>query len=523
MSSRRIVLRSPTPASDALGSKSSSPAGGLTQEEELELLLLLEAEERDRAAALAIQAEPLLGFVPRVSPHILRPDHLAPLAALFERVRRGERVRALVSVPAQHGKTTFILHVLAALLAADPTLPLAYITYAQDVADSKSHEARQIARTAGVDLAADRQNLAEWRTGSGGGCRFGGIGGPLTGSPARLVVVDDPFKNRVEAESPTIRERVHGWYTSVALTRLPEDGSAIVVHTRWHQDDLIGRLEREGGYEVINLPFVFNDAGEFDPEGGTHVLWPRQLLPDGKAVGWTLEGARARLAEVGPYDAASIYGGRPRPREGKMFREPARFTALDLDGARIVLAVDPAGSDSPQANHSVAVALAVRGHGIEQTADLVGLLRFQLRPEHAAPRLLAFQRRWGARLRIEGSRDGKEMARCLALIAPDLEVETLQAIGNKALRAEPVATAWNAGRVRVPADPNTISCAPEDLSEFVRVVTNFVGLADGEDDDVDALAHAWNASASGAPITRDAVKATVNALRSRPSPFRPRL
>lgn len=476
----------------------------------------------EKLRRLERRAESLIDFVPRVSPRWCRPDHLAPLVALFERVRQGERVRALVSVPAQHGKTTLVLHALAWLLAADPTLPLAYITYAQDLADSKSFDARSLARAAGVPLAAERQNLAEWRTTAGGSCRFGGIGGPLTGSPARLVVVDDPFKNRLEAESQVTRDAVHGWYTSVALTRLPEDGSAIVVHTRWHQDDLIGRLEREGGYEVINLPFVFNDAGEFDPEGGTHVLWPRQLLPDGKAVGWTLEGARARLAEVGPYDAASIYGGSPRPREGKMFREPARFTALDLDGARLVLAVDPAGSDSPQANHSVAVALAVRGHGLEQTADLVGLLRFQLRPEHAAPRLLAFQRRWGARLHIEGSRDGKEMARCLALIAPDLEVETLQAIGNKALRAEPVATAWNAMRVRVPADPRTIGCTPEDLSEFVRVVTSFVGLADGEDDDVDALAHAWNASSSGAPITRDAVKVTVNALRSRPSPFRPR-
>lgn len=444
---------------------------------------------------LSFTDEPLLDFIPRVSTHIVRPTHLAPLAAVFERIRRGERVRACVSVPAQHGKTTLIQHAIVWLLAADPTLPMAYVTYAQDLADSKSWETRQIALRAGIAFAADRQNLREWRTTAGGWGMWTGVDGPLTGSAARVLITDDPFKNRVEAESLHTRDRVHAWYTSVVLTRLPEDGSALVVHTRWHDDDLIGRLAKEG-YEVINLPFLANEAGDYDPQG-EHVLWPRTPLPSGRVVGWTPAGARERLREVGPYDAASIYGGTPRPKGGRVFHEPTRYHGRpDLTGARLFLAEDPAGSDDPKANCTVAVALAVRGYGAAMTADLVGLLRFRLRPEEAAPRLLKFQRRFGATLHIEGSRDGKEHVRILKILAPGIDVERVPPIGDKFLRAQGAAAAWNAepARIRVPAQAADIDVTDDDLAAFLRVVSRFTGVGDAEDDDADALAHAWNAA-----------------------------
>ncbi len=471
---------------------------GLTDAERVELA------EKLASLVAPVAEETLLDFIPRVSPRFIRPTHLAPLGAIFDRIRRRERVRALVSVPAQHFKSTFLTHGIAWLLSHDPMRSIAYATYAQTLADSKSWETRQIAQRAGVALASDRQNLSEWRTTSGGMALWTGIGGPLTGNPAGLVIVDDALKNRAEAESPLICERHAAWYTSVALTRLPEDGSAVVVGTRWTDNDLIGRLEREGDYEVVNLPFLANDGGEFD-ETGDNVLLPRQQTPNGVWVGWTPEGARAKLVEVGPYDAASIYGGRPRPKGGAVFREPTRYAdGPGLEDARIVLAVDPAGSDSPTANHTVAVALAVRGYGDAMTADLVGLMRFRLRAEDAAPRLLRFQRRFGAKLNIEGSRDGKEQGRILALIADGIDVVYVTPVGDKFNRAQPAAAAWNAApaRIRVPARAALIDATEEDLSNFLRVLSRFTGQGDSEDDDADALSHAWNVANIAPPAPR---------------------
>src|SRR5690606_33510962 len=99
--------------------------------------------------------------------------------------------------------------------------------------------ARRIARDAGVQLADDAQTVREWRTTAGGGLLATGVGGPLTGQGITgLGVVDDPVKNRQEAESALIRDRVWEWFTDVFYTRLEPGASAIVVATRWHQDDL---------------------------------------------------------------------------------------------------------------------------------------------------------------------------------------------------------------------------------------------------------------------------------------------
>lgn len=474
----------------------------------------LSAEHRalleERLRRLEQRASPLLDFLPQHWPGHTSPRHLAPLAQCFERAARGERVRALVSVPAQHGKTTLVLSGLAWLLRRQPTWPVAYVTYAQDQADSQSILAQRVALSAGAITGDDRQTLRTWSTPHGGSAFFTGVGGPLTGNPARLLVVDDPYKNRLEADSPLIQRRVEDYLTSVGLTRLPEDGSAIIVHTRWNENDIIGRLSRgeigAGDWEVISLPFLRNAAGEPDNTGDV-VLWPREQLASGAWVGWTPEGARKRLVEVGPYDAASIYQSQPRPRGGTVYHQPTRCDGPTLVGARLVIGADCAGTDGPHSNHSVFVGLAVRGEGEAMTADVAGVLRLRLRPEHAAPQVLAWQRAFGGTpLHIEATRDGRDLGAALLAIAPGLEIRYVAATGDKFLRAQPSAAAWNAGRIRVPVDARTMrSTTDEDLADFVRVVTRFSGVGDAYDDDVDALSHAWSVALQFVPPSEDPV------------------
>lgn len=221
---------------------------------------------------------------------------------MFDRVER-EPVRACLSVPPRHGKTETVLHGIARLLARHPDWTIGYVSYAADIARSKSRQIRDYAAAAGVTLRNDSKALHEWRTPQGGGVLATGVGGPLTGHGLKLLVIDDPFKNRQDADSPLIRQRTFDWFTSTAMTRVEPGGSAIVVHTRWHRDDLIGRLERdeETTWDVISLPAI---------DGRGCALWPER---------WPVEELAKRRAEVGEYDWDSLFQQSPKARKGLVY------------------------------------------------------------------------------------------------------------------------------------------------------------------------------------------------------------
>lgn len=388
-----------------------------------------------------------------------------------------------MSVPPRHGKTETVLHAIAWWLARRPEDTLAFVSYASQFAESKSLLARSYAQTAGVPLHSERNTLAEWRTTSLGGLLTTGIGGPLTGQGCRLAIIDDPIKNRAEAESALIRQRTWDWFTSTLWTRIEPGGSCLVVHTRWHEDDLIGRLSRgemEGvPWEIVNLPAIT------ESDDGEVALWPER---------WPVSELRVKRA-ANEYDWHALFQGSPRARGGEVFRTPTRYQTARRDDARIVLAVDPAGTESTRADWTVAVALAVRGYGETTEADVIDVLRLRAETGEVARELHAFQRRHGgATLHIESSRDGKAIARTLRQIAPGLLLNEVAPRGDKFVRAQPVATAWNAGRVRVPSDGN----AHPWVGAFLQTVLRFTGVSDAHDDDVDALAHAWNAGAQSA-------------------------
>ena len=101
--------------------------------------------------------------------------------------------------------------------------------------------------------------VAEWETGLGGGLRAVGVGGGITGFGANLAIIDDPVRSRSEAESRTYRDRTYEWFNDDLSTRLEPGGAVILIQTRWHEDDLAGRLLKEmqdGGehWDVISLP-----------------------------------------------------------------------------------------------------------------------------------------------------------------------------------------------------------------------------------------------------------------------------
>jgi predicted phage terminase large subunit-like protein len=153
----------------------------------------------------------------------------------------------------------------------------------------------------------DRQAAHEWGTAMGGRYYAVGVGGGLTGRGADIAIIDDPHKDRKEADSLLVRNRVYDWYRSTLYTRLSPSGAIILVMTRWHEDDLAGRLLREAKTDgekwfVLNMPAISEDDQS---------LWPER---------WPLEKLEAIKRAVGPREWESLYQGRPSAPGGTIFQ-----------------------------------------------------------------------------------------------------------------------------------------------------------------------------------------------------------
>lgn len=191
-----------------------------------------------------------------------------------------------------------------------------------------------------VILKEDEQARGRWRTKDSGGYVAVGVGGPITGRGADILLIDDPIKNREEADSEVYREKVWSWFTSTAFTRLHPRGVAIVILTRWHMDDLAGRIlenpQLRGRTKVITFPAI-NPQNE--------ALWPERY--DVKAL-------EEIKGTIGPYDWASLYQGSPILAESQEFKnewirripEPQ----VDMLNCRRFLSIDTAMSKKAQAD-----------------------------------------------------------------------------------------------------------------------------------------------------------------------------
>jgi predicted phage terminase large subunit-like protein len=288
-----------------------------------------------------------------------------------------------------------------------------------------------------------------------------------------VLIVDDPIKNRKEAESEVYRQAVHEWFTSTAMSRF-EPGCpmrCIVNMARWHDDDLIGRLLKDEQVEwsYMNLPAVTDDG---------RALWHA----------YSLESLDLKRRVVGEYDWASLYMGQPMPREGYVFREPQRYKLPDITGARIAIGCDPAATSKTSSDYSAIVVLAAKGTGASQTVDVLDVWRDRVEVPELVKKLDRISKHWGAPVFVEAVGGFKAVPQMLRALNPKLRVVDLNPTVDKFTRSLPAKAAWNDGRLRVPL-PRTNSW----VDPFVDEICKFTGKNDAHDDQVDALAHAFSA------------------------------
>lgn len=248
-------------------------------------------------------------------------DHLRLLAA--RELRKAGYIGLIIEEPPRHGKSELASHYFPSwYLGKFPDDRVLLASYEADFAESWGRKTRSTVETWGPDIfdirvnprskAANRWDLYKRK----GGMTTAGVGGALTGRGANLMIIDDPVKNAADARSQVHRDNQWDWYRSVARTRLEPQGIILVIGTRWHEDDLIGRIlanrdaEFNDQFLRIRLPML---AEQDDPLGRApgEPLWPTR---------YGLDAARAIRASVGDYFWSAMYQQSPTPPEGGRFK-----------------------------------------------------------------------------------------------------------------------------------------------------------------------------------------------------------
>ncbi len=411
----------------------------------------------------------LLDWIPQVTVRYTRPLHLLPLVELLERINAGEQVNAVVHAPPRHAKSDTVTHFIAWALKQHPRWLFGYVSYAEDLAKEKSRAARLLAKETGSVLTKDTEG--EWRTAGGGGALATGIRGELTGRGLQVLIVDDPIGSRLEADSGRMRERTWEWHRDVGETRLEPGASQLVMGARWHPDDLSGRLIKEG-WQYIRLPAIA-DVAEYGRQIGDP-LWPdRYPLP-----------ALEKIRDKSELRWSSLYQGNPRPKGGKVFEREAMVAPELPVTYRAAIGIDLAYSKKKEADWSVAVVLLESG-GKCYVEEVV---RMQVASPVFRARLATLHDRWPtARIRFYGRGPEKGVVDLFASKdgGRPVPIQYIQTHEDKLARAQPVAGAWNRGDVLVPAS------APW-LDDFLDELGDFTGVDDVHDDQVDALAAAYD-------------------------------
>ena len=303
-----------------------------------------------------------------------------------------------------------------------------------------------------------------------------GVRGPITGHRADLILIDDPVKSREEADSAVARDKLWDWFRSDLTTRLKPGGRMVLIMTRWHPDDLGGRLlEGIDHWRVVRLPAL---AEPGDPLGRREgqALWPE----------WENEKALARKRHIiGERAFASLFQQSPRRRGGRLFQTARIFTHDDpavLVGGRAVRAWDLAGSTAGNPDWTVGLRLV---QTLDQNFVVQNVIRLQGGPHEVEAAIAKAAREDGRHVIIGLPQDpgqaGKHQISYLTRGLAGFVVQSSPETGAKETRAMPVASQANTGNLSLlRADWNR---------DFLEELADFPGGA--KDDQVDALSRAF--------------------------------
>lgn len=388
--------------------------------------------------------------------------------------------RLILSIAPQEGKTRLLRSAGVWRLVTDPDSRLVYASYGIDLARRHGYWIREAINNhpLGIRTQFGHRSVTDWGIENHeGGVLSAGIESGLTGNPADAAIIDDPIKGVKQADSKVYREALWDWYTEVLVARLSPGAPVVLVSTRWHEDDLAGRLIREqpGMWDVLNIPAQCEDPA---------------TDPLGRKMGEYLESARRRTtaqwevrkATVGARAWQAQYQGHPAPAKGGVFDRShwKRWTEMpSLRGALMIQSWDLTFAGTEDSDYVVGQVWLKQG----TDAFLIDQVRGQWDIVQTLQQIEAVSARWPQAVGkyVENKANGAAVIRLLQSKVPGLV--PVNPTSSKEVRASSVQPLAQGGNVWLPADHmfDWAGGLVEELQAFPRGT---------HDDQVDALTQA---------------------------------
>lgn len=396
----------------------------------------------------------LIPFARRMFPGYDAAAHHLAIAERLEAVARGDLDRLIITMPPRHGKSVLASQLFPAwYLGNHPTRRIIGCSHTASLAYMFSRRARNAFADPrwpfpGVRLSDDAGAVQSWEiAGHRGGYVAAGVGGAITGVGANVLLIDDPVKSAAEADSQTFRDRAWEWYTGTAATRLEPNGAVVVIGTRWQDDDLIGRLLQQSGWEHLLLPAISADG---------EALWPKR---------YNVAALNRIKREIGSRNFQAQYQGDPVPSEGGMFKRSWWRRYREAPALSVVeLYVDSAFKEGTANDYSVIACWGVSADGElyllrlwRERVAFPGLLRLchdahawakARYPDKTTP--LVIEDKASGQSAIQTLRQPFALADGVRL--PGLPVIAYRVTDSKVARADAATPVVEAGRVYVPED-----------------------------------------------------------------------
>jgi len=423
--------------------------------------------------------------------------HHKAMCRALNRFAQGTLKRLIITLPPRHSKSQLVSRQLPAwLLGRNPRAKIIGTSYSDSLASSMNRDVQRLIETEAyreifpdTRLRGDRLAIGTtaWLKNSGifeivnyGGCyRSAGVGGSITGVGGNYIILDDFCKNQEEADSELMRNRTFEWFGSTLYTRLEKDAGLLITATRWHEDDLVGRLLKlakddaaADQWEVISFPAMSEGhPHELDPRSPGEALWPSRYDKT------RLAGIKA---SIGTRNWSALYQQRPAPEEGMIVnREWWQFyKALPLSFDKIIQAWDLTFTKSATSDFVVGVVLGKVGANIY----LLDMIRDRLSFTSSIAAMKRMCSRWpqADAKYVEAAANGHALIDTLRSEIPGLI--PVKPTGSKVARANAVSPLVESGNVWLPEK----ALAPW-IDDVVEEWTSFP--AGAHDDIVDAMCH----------------------------------
>ena len=307
-----------------------------------------------------------------------QPAHIKEIDKYLMEMILGKYHKLIVNMPPRHGKSELISKYFPAwFLCHFPDKKIIFTSYNANFAKLWGLNVMEIIREYGnlynIEIDKNLRSSSDFRIANHrGGMSAVGAGGAITGKGCDLLIIDDPIKNQMEANSQIIRDKIWDWFLATAYTRLEPDGLLVIIMTRWNDDDLCGRIikkinsDSEDSWKTLIIPAI---AETNDPLGRKEntALWEKRF---------SIKKLLDIKNTIGAYWFSALYQQRPAPKEGNIFnrnhfkyfsmknyeiiyQKNEKIYSLNLNECRIYVSIDLAVNSKQTSDYTVAIVFAV--------------------------------------------------------------------------------------------------------------------------------------------------------------------